>query len=137
MGTIPDPAERRLIFDDLRDELVLPLGSVVMPAGLRAGSPAGRLVLRGQAGALPLELVPGNLELVDLPAGQRAMLDLTFRDAVDLGPRVRHALVEVTGGLAGLLVDLRDVPMRIPDRLELRREALAGWQANVWAGADA
>ena len=62
--------------------------------------------------------MPGNLELVDLRAGERAMVDLTFRDAVDLGPRVRHAAVEVTGGLAGLLVDLRDVPMRIPDRLE-------------------
>ena len=37
LGTIPDPAERRLIIEDLRDELVLPLGSVLMPAGLRAG----------------------------------------------------------------------------------------------------
>ncbi len=43
----------------------------------------------------------------------------------------------MTGGLAGLLVDLRDVPIRMPDRLELRREALAGWQADVWAGSEA
>jgi hypothetical protein len=137
LGTIPDPAERRLILDDLRDEVVLPLGSVLMPAGLRSGGPPGRLLVRGQGAAVPLDLVPGSLELVDLPAGERAIVDLTFRDAVDLGPRVRHAAVEVTGGLAGLLVDLRDVPIRIPDRLELRREALAGWQADVWAGSEA
>ena len=137
LGTIPDPAERRLIIEDLRDEIVLPLGSVLMPAGLRAAGPAGRLVLRGPAGEVPLDLVVGGLELLALPAGEQALADVTFRDAVDLGPRVRRAAVEVTGGLAGLLVDLRDVPLRMPDRLELRREALAGWQADVWAGFEA
>ena len=81
--------------------------------------------------------MPGGLELVDLPPGERATVELTFRDPVDLGPRVRHAAVEVTGGLGGLLVDLRDVPMRIPDRLERRRDLLAAWQADVWAGSDA
>jgi len=94
-------------------------------------------VLRGQAGEGPLDLVVGGLELLALPAGEQALADVTFRDAVDLGPRVRRADVEVTGGLAGLLVDLRDVPLRMPDRLELRREALAGWQADVWAGFEA
>ena len=49
LGTIPDPAERRLIIEDLRDEIVLPLGSVLMPAGLRVGRSAGRLVVRGAA----------------------------------------------------------------------------------------
>ena len=72
LGTIPDPAERRLIIEDLRDELVLPLGSVLMPAGLRAAGPAGRLVLRGQAGEVPLDLVVGGLELLALPAGEQA-----------------------------------------------------------------
>ena len=80
LGTIPDPAERRLIIEDLRDELVLPLGSVLMPAGLRAGGPAGRLVLRGQAGEVPLDLVAGSLELLDLPAG-RAGASPTSRSA--------------------------------------------------------
>ncbi len=137
LGTIPDPAERRLIVEDLRDELVLPLGSVLMPGGLRAAGPAGRLVLRGEAGEVPLDLVTGGLQLLALPAGERALADVTFRDSVDFGPRVRRAAVEVTGGLAGLLVDLRDVPLRMPDRLELRREALAAWQAEIWAGAEA
>jgi hypothetical protein len=137
LGTIPDPAERRLIIDDLRDELVLPLGSVLMPAGMRTGRAAGTLALRSTTGESLLDLVPGGLDLLHLPAGEVAIADVRFRDAVDLGPRVRHAMVQVTGGLAGLLVDLRDVPLRLPDRLEMRREAMASWEARVWAGSEA
>jgi hypothetical protein len=136
LGTIPDPGERRLIVEDLRDELVLPLGTVVMPAGLRVGRSAGQLAVRGHDGA-PMELEPGGLALVDLAAGERATIDLRFRDAVDLGPRVKRAELEVAGGLAGLLIDLRDVPLRMPDRLERRRESLAAWQADLWPGGDA
>ncbi len=136
LGTIPDPAERRLIVEDLRDELVLPLGTVLMPAGMRVGRSVGQLSVRGHAGA-PMELEAGGLALVDLPAGERATIDLRFRDAVDLGPRVRRAELEVAGGLAGLLIDLRDVPLRMPDRLERRRDSLAAWQADVWPGGDA
>ena len=137
LGTIPDPAERRLIIDDLRDELVLPLGSVLMPAGLRTGRPAGTLAVRSTTGEALLDLVPGTFDLLDLPAGEVAIADMRFRDAVDLGPRVRHATVQVTGGFAGLLVDLRDVPLRLPDRLEMRRDAIAGWETHVWEGSEA
>jgi len=81
--------------------------------------------------------MPGGLELVDLAPGERAVVEVRFRDAVDLGFRVRHAAVEVAGGLGGLLVDLRDVPLRLPDRPERRRELLGAWQAAFWAGMDA
>ena len=57
--------------------------------------------------------------------------------AVRLGTRGRHFAVDVAGGLAGLLVDLRDVPLRLPDRADRRRDLLAAWQAALWAGADA
>ncbi len=36
----------------------------------------------------------------------------------------------------GLLVDLRDVPMRLPDRQERRRELLEAWQASLWTGTE-
>ena len=36
--------------------------------------------------------------------------------------------VEVAGGLGGVLVDLRDVPLRLPERADRRRELLDGWQ---------
>lgn len=137
LGTIDDPDERRRVIGDLRDDLLLPLGSVVMPAGLRAGRPAGHLVVDGPGGPADLDLVAGGLELVDLPPGERAVVEMRFRDAVDLGVRVKHAAVEVAGGLGGLLVDLRDVPLRLPDRPERRRDLLAAWQSALWAGSDA
>ena len=39
-------------------------------------------------------------------------------------------------GMAGLLVDLRDVPLRLPDRFERRRDLLAAWQADLWPGGE-
>ncbi|OGO55176.1 MAG: hypothetical protein A2V85_16530 [Chloroflexi bacterium RBG_16_72_14] len=137
LGTIEDAAERERVISDLRDELLLPLGSVLMPGGLRAGHSAGRLAIAAGDGPVELDLVPGGLELVDLPPGSRAVVDLRFRDPVDLGLRGRHFALEVAGGLGGLLVDLRDVPLRLPARLERRRELLAAWQGALWTGVDA
>lgn len=138
LGRIEDPDQRLRIVRDLRDELLVPLGSVLMPAGLRPGRSAGSLLVRRADGSEPaaqLDLQPGGMELVDLPPAERATAEIKFRDAVDLGVRTRHAAVDVTGGLAGLLVDLRDIPMHLPDRPERRREVLAEWQAALWTGA--
>jgi hypothetical protein len=137
LGTIEDPDERRRVVADLRDELLVPLGTVVMPGGLRGGKSAGRIAVRGSVGETELELVPGGLELVDLPPGERAVVELRFKDPVVLGPKARHFAIEVTGGLGGLLVDLRDVPLTLPARPERRRDLLAAWQTALWAGLDA
>lgn len=137
LGTIEDAEERHAVMADLRDDLLAPLGSVVMPAGLRAGRPAGRLVIRGEGGPAELDLAPGSLELVDLPPGERAVVELELRDAVRLGLRTRHVAMEVAGGLGGLLVDLRDVPLSLPKRLDRRRELLASWQAALWPELEA
>ncbi|MGZ8528330.1 MAG: hypothetical protein ACXWWR_05995, partial [Candidatus Limnocylindrales bacterium] len=137
LGGVADPSERRALLAELADDLLAPLGSVVVPNGLRAGRSAGRLTVRGSAGQTELELVPGGLQLVDLPPGQLAVVDLRFRDPVGLGARGRHLTVEVGGGLGGLLVDLRDIPLRLPDRAERRRAMLEAWQAAFWTGGDA
>ena len=137
LGTIEDDEERQRVIADLRDELLVPLGTVVMPAGLKSGKSAGRVAVRGSVGETELDLVPGGLELVDLPPGERAVVELRFKDPVVLGPRARHFAMEVTGGLGGLLVDLRDVPLRLPERLERRRDLLTAWQSALWAGLDA
>jgi hypothetical protein len=136
LGAIPVESERRLLLRDLADDLLAPLGSVVSPQGLRAGRSAGRVVVHAGTGSSELELVPGGLQLVDLPPGQVATAEFEFRDSVVLGTRGRRFAVEVGGGLGGLLIDLRDVPLRLPDRLEQRRELLAAWQGALWAGGD-
>ncbi len=137
LGAIESASERQVMLADLADDLLAPLGTVVMPAGLRGGRSDGRLVVHGATGASELDLVAGGLELVDLPPGESAVAEFQFRDAVRLGTRGRHFAVDVAGGLGGLLVDLRDVPLRLPERAERRRELLAEWQSALWAGSDA
>lgn len=78
--------------------------------------------------------MPGSLELVDLPPGETAIAELRFRETVRLGTRGRRFAVELAGGLGGLLVDLRDIPLRLPDRAERRRELLGAWQEALWSG---
>ncbi len=135
LGTISDDRERATILADLRDDLLVPLGSVVLPGGLRGGGVAGSLGIAAPGGAVEIDLLAGGLELVDLAPGETAVLELRFREAVDLGAHARHFAVEVVGGLAGLIVDLRGVPLRLPDRAEPRRELLAGWQSVLWEDA--
>jgi hypothetical protein len=136
LGVIPDPTERRQALADLVDDVLTPLGSVVIPAGIRAGASAGRLTIHAGAGTSDSDLVPGGLELVDLPPGEIATAEFAFHDAVRLGARGRRFAVDVAGGLGGLLVDLRDVPLRLPERLERRRELLDAWQESLWVTRD-
>jgi hypothetical protein len=136
LGSIADPAERRAVMTDLVDDLLAPLGSVVTPAGMRPGRSVGALHLHGAGGTRDLELRPGGLSVVDLPPGAAATAELQFHDTVRLGGRGRRFAVDVTGGLGGLLVDLRDVPLELPDRADLRAELLETWQAAVRAPSE-
>jgi len=136
LGAIPDPRERLAVMTDLADDLLAPLGSVVTPAGLRSGRSAGSVVVHVDGTTTEMDLIPGGLELVDLPPGQTAVAEFRFRDRVRLGARGRHFAVDVAGGLGGLLVDLRDVPLRLPERADRRRDLLAAWQAALWQGQD-
>jgi hypothetical protein len=136
LGVIPDPVERRQALIDLVDDVLTPLGSVVIPGGIRAGASAGRMTVHAGTGSSETNLVPGGLEVVDLPPGEAATAEFKFRDTVRLGTRGRSFAVDVSGGLGGLLVDLRDVPLRLPDRIDRRRELLAGWQDALWAGHE-
>ncbi len=111
-------------------------GSVVTPAGLRPGRSVGTLRLHGADGTRDVELRPGGLSVVDLPPGADATAELQFHDSVRLGGRGRRFAVDVTGGLGGLLVDLRDVPLELPDRADLRAELLESWQAAVSPGGE-
>jgi hypothetical protein len=137
LGSIPDPDERRAMVADLVDDLLAPLGTVVTPAGMRTGRSAGSVSIRGAAGTTSRDLMPGGLALVDLPPGTSAVAEFRFRDTVRLGTRGRHFAIPVTGGLGGLVVDLRDVPLRLPDRADLRGELLEQWQTSLVDRTDA
>ncbi len=136
IGVIPDASERRQALIDLVDDILTPLGSVVIPGGIRAGASAGHMTVHAGTGSSQSDLVPGGLEVVDLPPGETATAEFHFRDAVRLGARGRRFAIDVSGGLGGLLVDLRDVPLRLPDRMDRRRELLEAWQESLWQTRD-
>jgi hypothetical protein len=136
LGVIEDEAERRRLLANLADDILVPLGSLILPAGVKNGRSAGHLRLEDPVSVSEIELHPGAVQVVDLPPGRAAKVDLDFRDAVRLNDRGHHFSVDVAGGLAGLLIDLRDIPLRISDRPESRRAALEAWQRGMWPEAD-
>jgi hypothetical protein len=139
IGTIEDPAERRALLADVLGDLLVPLGSIVLAAGARArrdDAPVGRMILDRDGSPSQHEFAVGDLAFIDLPTGARAQASFEFRAAVRLGGRARRVSVPVTGGLAGLIVDLRDVPLRLPERRDRRRALLAAWSAMAWPPDD-
>jgi hypothetical protein len=136
LGAIEDEIERRRLVANLADDILMPLGSLILPAGVRPGRSAGRLRLKDASSTSEIELHPGAVQVIDLPPGRNGRADLEFRDAVRLPKRARHFSIEVGGGLGGLLVDLRDIPMRISDRPDSRRAALEVWQRGMWPEVD-
>jgi hypothetical protein len=137
IGTIADDAERDAVCADLAEDALLRLGTIVTPRGLRANRAAGHLEISSGGVRSEVDLVAGGLTLVDLPPGARGTAELTFRGAAELGVRGRRFQVQVTGGLAGLMLDLRDVPLRLPERPDRRREILTTWEQALWPEREA
>lgn len=139
IGTIDDPDERRGLVADLADDLLAPLGTLLVvgsaPSGRRNIARAGRLTLDGDRHGRH-DLVSGEVAFVDLAPGDQALATLEFRDSVRVGHRAKRVAVPVSGGVAGLAVDLRDVPLRLPERRDRRRAALAAWGELAWPGEE-
>ena len=131
LGTVADPVERDLLVGELAADLLLPLGSVVMPARLRRGRHGGQVIVDGAAGHSVVNLEPGALEVVSQPPGREAVVRIEAHDPLQLGGHGRRISVGVAGGLAGVLVDLREIPLHLPERRELRRELLERWERAV------
>jgi hypothetical protein len=135
IGTIDDPDERRDLLADLADDLLAPIGSLVVvasvPASRRVAGRTGRLTLDGDRHGRH-ELTGGEVAFVEMAPGDQALATLEFRDAVRIGHRARRVAVPVSGGVAGLAIDLRDVPLRLPERRDRRRAALAEWGELAW-----
>ena len=134
IGALPDPGDRRRLLVDLLDDALLPLGSAIVTGEVRGGARvAAALRVTSHLQQHDLELAPNGLRLVDLPPGVPARVEVEMREGQVLGVRARHIALDVTGGLGGLLVDTREVPLRLPERAERRRALLEAWERPVWS----
>ncbi len=110
------------------------LATVVAPYG--HGQP-GKLALKVKItrvdGAVEAVDVPyGSLEVIPLPAGQKATLQMnpTRHFDVGIGQPGRGASAEVDGGLLGIIIDARGRPLRLPREDGLRQQQLEQWMAK-------
>ncbi len=135
LGMLPDEDERRRVIADLLDDILLPLGSAIVAPGLRSARRGSVTVTAGGA-TTSLPLAPATVQVVDLPPGLSATAEIDSPDDLYVGARARRVAFDVTGGLGGLLVDTRDIPLRLPDRAERRRAYIDAWQRPLWTNAE-
>jgi hypothetical protein len=119
----------------LRDDLLAPLGSAVVVRGVRPGQPAMRVTVRrtGWPDLGPLEVRGGQLTTLPLGRGQQAELEIELEPGVTLGGprRARRARASVHGGVVGLVLDARGIPLGLPRRSDDRRAMLASWRETL------
>ena len=111
------------------------LATVVTPVG-RARH--GDLVLRVRVkyengGAFSVEVHHGDLEVLPLPPGQQAELEIQPLRHFDvgLGGPGKPGKRRVNGGLAGLIIDARGRPLPLPSDPEKRRASMRQWLWDV------
>lgn len=116
----------------LRDDVLTPLGAAVVCRGGRPGHASMRVRVHrvGWPALGPIEVRPGQLELVPLARGQVAELEIELDPSVTLGAprRTRRLRATVSGGAVGLVLDARDVPLQLPRRTDDRRAVLTSWR---------
>lgn len=119
----------------LRDDLLAPLGAAVVVRGVRPSQPAMRVTVHrtGWPDLGPLEVRGGQLVTLPLGRGQQADLEIDLEPGVSLGGprRARRVDATVHGGVVGLVLDARGVPLGLPRRSDDRRAMLASWREVI------
>jgi hypothetical protein len=131
LGSLPDDEIREGIAL-LGEDLLVPLGTAVVTRGGEPGRTAMRVTVHraGWPDIGPISVRVGQLQVVPLARGQEADLTIEPGPSVGLGaprrsPRI-HA--SATGGMVGLILDGRGIPIGLPRRGDDRRAVLAGWR---------
>jgi hypothetical protein len=139
LGALPVEDDRRRLLADLMADALLPLGSAVVTGAIereRREPQAVEIRVSSVLGDERVRLEPDRLQLVDLPPGISARLGLDPGTGSVLGVEGRTLGLEVVGGLGGLYLDSRPVPLDLPDSGEARRTRLEAWEAAAWAGSE-
>lgn len=111
------------------------LGTVVTPVG---SAHPGDTVLKvkivyDDESELEVEVNYGSLEVLPLPPGQEAVVELhpQRRFDVGLGGPGKSGKRRVSGGTVGLIIDARGRPLSIPHASEQRHEQMQQWLWDV------
>jgi uncharacterized protein (TIGR01319 family) len=110
----------------------LSLGTVISPVGsAKYGAPVLRVKIMYEGGAeKSLEVKYGSLEVIPLPMGQPASLQIQPLNRFDVGmgsPGRGGTLTRVAGGALGIIIDARGRPLRLPTEANRRRETMKRW----------
>lgn len=115
----------------MEQDALLNLGTVVAPVGsAREGDVALTFKIGYEDGrSLEVEVLYGSLEVIPLPAGQTADLELrpTRRFDVGLGTKGQAGTTKVEGGIIGIIIDARGRPLPISEDAEEQREKMQRW----------
>jgi MutL protein len=115
----------------LARDALLNLGTVVAPVGTaREGETALTFKIEYEEGrSLEVEVAYGSLEVVPLPTGQTAILELrpTRRFDVGMGVRGQAGRTRVEGGVVGIVIDARGRPLPTADDPQQQREKIQRW----------
>jgi hypothetical protein len=118
----------------LESSTLLNLGTVISVTGsIQLGAPAVKVrVTFGDGSESVVDVKSGSLEVIPLPMGQNANLQLhpLNRADVGLGGAGRGGSVRVTGGALGVIIDARGRPLRLPKDPNRRRDLHKKW---IWS----
>ena len=115
----------------LESHAFLNLGTVIAPVGkARKGVPVLRMRATFEDNTdTEIEVKFGSIEVIPLPSGQSAQLQLRplHRFDVGMGGPGRGGRVRVVGGSLGIVIDARGRPLQLSSDPELRRETFKRW----------
>lgn len=119
----------------LARDTLLNLGTVIAPWGVtKEGETALRFKMSySEGGTIEGEVSYGSLEVIPLPFGQRATLELRPTQSFDvgLGRKGRGATTEVEGGAVGVIIDARGRPLPFPEERTAQQEKMQKWMWEV------
>ncbi|MFM8322396.1 MAG: glutamate mutase L [Chloroflexota bacterium] len=124
-----------LVVQVLDSNSLLHIGTVIAPlARVRSGEPVLRLKIVYESGyEASLEVKQGSLEMLPLPAGQMAKLQLQplHRADIGMGAPGRGGGLRVMGGVLGVIIDARGRPLNLPADRGRRAELYKKWLWNL------
>ncbi len=115
----------------LDSNVLIHLATVITPLGIApAGTPVLRIrILFDEGHEKLMDIRQGDLEVIPLPDGQRASLQLQpfHRYDIGMGGAGRGGSLRVTGSSLGIIVDARGRPLNLPESVERRAEIYRKW----------